>query len=257
MRAPGQRQRQRQIAAAFSNLPGDRGQGLAGLSAPQRQQLERQLFAEHVEWQLTCAQGNEQIGVPGRRQQSRARPEHVERLGILHAPQVVEDEQAGLPLKQLPQLVTPVVDGRYRSRFARDKPGELALQPQGLRVLPDCQPEDPVGKGAPDLLRVDEIDGKDGLANAAHAVQADARDFCGWYRAGDADGLVRCAQYRLFQWFEFQWFEVVVPAEVVRSLTRNAVQHGQSIRDGNGFEGGRRHLSYRRFRRCSGGGQAS
>jgi hypothetical protein len=76
-------------------------------------------------------------------------------------------------------MATPVVDGRYRPRFAGDEPGELALQPQELRVLPNRQPEDPVRKRAPDLLSVDEVDGKDGLADAAHAVQANAGDFCG------------------------------------------------------------------------------
>lgn len=48
----------------------------------------------------------------------------------------------------------------------------------------------------------------------------------GWiagHRAGDADRLVRCAQHR-----PFQWFEVVVPAEVVRALTWNAVQLGNN-----------------------------
>jgi hypothetical protein len=64
------------------------------LSAPRSEQFERQLFAQDIERKFAGAESYQQIRVAGGHQQTRTRAQHIEGLGILRAPQIVEYEQA-------------------------------------------------------------------------------------------------------------------------------------------------------------------
>jgi hypothetical protein len=128
------------------------------------------------------AESYQQIRVAGRDQEARAWPQHIEVLGILRAPQIVEYEQTQLAFEQALKLIAPFIGRRKCFRLTRHEAGQLTLQLQRLDRLAEGQPEDPVWERALGFIVIDQIDREHRLPDAAHSVQPDPPA-----RAGDAN----------------------------------------------------------------------
>ena len=163
-------QGQGQKAAGPRYLLGGRRKAITGRAGNLGEQIQRCGGGEDVRPEIRGPQGSHDVGIARSDQQAGRRLDRLQAHDLADIPHVVQNEQATAPLQDFLQALCAELHVRDFLGLAAcgfDQSGETVGQDC---LVPQCRPEDAVGKSVAYLLVARQGDGQHGLADAGHAL---------------------------------------------------------------------------------------